>query len=158
MERFTWGPDDLLIQIATHFIKFKRTENGIFIRWLMTVPCRRPYTTRIKKRRLQETVSDDILLRIFYTALYSTQWISKSPYMLLPFIAIDVKMVVFWYPQMARKFLSPDSVSSNKTWVIIPGINSWKKCVCSNELDASKPLMVVSISQRSEKLRLNNLG
>jgi hypothetical protein len=44
--------------------------------------------------------------------------------MLLPFIAIDVKMVVFWYPQMARKFLSPDSVSSNKTWVIIPGINS----------------------------------
>jgi hypothetical protein len=59
---------------------------------------------------------------------------------------------------MARKFLSPDSVSSNKTWVIIPGINSWKKCVCSNELDASKPLMVVSISQRSEKLRLNNLG
>ncbi len=50
--------------------------------------------------------------------------------------------------------LNPDSLSRSETWVN-PGIRSWKSTYL-NELAVRKPL-VVSISQRSEELRLHNL-
>jgi hypothetical protein len=49
---------------------------------------------------------------------------------------------------------NPDSLSSSKTR-INSEIRSWKSAYL-NELDVRKPL-VVSISQRSEELRLYNL-
>jgi hypothetical protein len=50
---------------------------------------------------------------------------------------------------------NPDLLSSSET-LFNSGIRSWKKGTHLNELHVRKPL-VVSISQRSEELRLYNL-
>jgi hypothetical protein len=77
----------------------------------------------------------------------------SEPHLLYPY-TIDVKLAVFWCPQVAWRFQTHDSLSSSKTGVN-PGIRSWKSTHL-NELNVRKPL-VVSISQRSEELRLYNL-
>ncbi len=84
------------------------------------------------------------------------RWIhSKWKYRrLLISMTIEVKMVVFSCPQVGLHFQTPIRFQAVKQVLILEYVAGRSTFLI--ELDVRKPL-VVSLSRRSEELRLNNL-
>jgi hypothetical protein len=140
-----------------HFILFLTSDNyvlgDVLQRVVMTCPSASASGTQQLWPWRWGSVKYKTVIRIIYCPSYIRNF--ESTHCLACSIHVDFRRENAHFSVSAScvTISNPDLLSSNETGVN-PGIRSWKKHL--NELDVRKPL-VVSISQRSEELRLYNL-